>query len=81
MSLRARPRQRRVPTFDLPAASTPGAVVVPTRNERDNISLLIDRLERVCPETGITILFVDDSADDTPQVMGERASARRVRPA
>ena len=74
MSLQSTPATARVPTSDLPAASTPGVtVVVPTRNERDNISLLIDRLERVCPETGITILFVDDSADDTPQVIGERA--------
>jgi dolichol-phosphate mannosyltransferase len=55
-------------------------VVVPTRNERDNVSILIERLERVCPDLQLEILFVDDSTDDTPAVIRERArrSSRRV---
>lgn len=55
-------------------------VVVPTRDERDNISPLLTRLESVCPELQIEVLFVDDSADDTSRVIRELAgrSSRTV---
>ena len=48
-------------------------VVVPTLNERDNIALLVRRLERVCPDLTLEVLFVDDSTDDTPRVIEEQA--------
>lgn len=48
-------------------------VVVPTLNERDNIALLLSRLDRVRPELRMEVLFVDDSTDDTPRVIEEQA--------
>jgi dolichol-phosphate mannosyltransferase len=51
-------------------------VVVPTRNERDNIAPLLGRLDTVCPELPLEVLFVDDSTDDTPAVI--RREAGRV---
>ena len=60
----------------LEPAPVPGAfdlaVVVPTRNERDNIAPLLRRLERVCPKLRLEVLFVDDSTDDTPRVIEEQ---------
>jgi dolichol-phosphate mannosyltransferase len=62
-----------VPEFDV-------TVVVPTRNERDNIAPLLMRLERVRPELRVEVLFVDDSSDDTPSVieMHAKRSSRVV---
>jgi dolichol-phosphate mannosyltransferase len=42
------------------------SVVVPTRNEADNVAPLIARLECCLPD-GCQVLFVDDSDDDTPE--------------
>jgi glycosyltransferase involved in cell wall biosynthesis len=71
-----------------PAAPTPSSppgvaeltVVVPTRDERENISPLIERLETACPRLRPEVLFVDDSDDDTPHVIRALAarSSRRV---
>ncbi|GAA3920237.1 glycosyltransferase [Actinoplanes auranticolor] len=49
-------------------------VVIPTFNERDNIAALLERLVAVLPESDTEIVFVDDSTDDTPEVI--RAAAR-----
>jgi dolichol-phosphate mannosyltransferase len=53
------------------------AVLVPTRNEAANIEELLRRLSAAV--TGITteIVFVDDSDDDTPDVIREVARRRR----
>ncbi|WP_328472943.1 glycosyltransferase family 2 protein [Actinoplanes sp. NBC_00393] len=48
-------------------------VVVPTFNERDNIPVLLQRLAAVLPPDESEILFVDDSTDDTPEVIREQA--------
>ena len=40
-------------------------VVIPTCNERENITTLLDRLVAVLPESDTEIVFVDDSTDDT----------------
>jgi dolichol-phosphate mannosyltransferase len=40
-------------------------VIIPTRNEVDNIAPLIDRLAAALAGTAAEILFVDDSDDDT----------------
>ena len=48
-------------------------VVVPTRNERDNVGPLLRRLEKIRPELRIEVLFVDDSSDDTPRVIEGQA--------
>jgi dolichol-phosphate mannosyltransferase len=60
-----------------PAAS-PGrpprqTVLIPTRNERDNIAVLLSRLAHVLPAGDTEIVFVDDSTDDTPQVIESAA--------
>jgi dolichol-phosphate mannosyltransferase len=50
-------------------------VVVPTKNEVENISRLLDELEEVLPE-GAEILFVDDSTDGTPALIEEEQARR-----
>lgn len=47
----------------------PVTVVVPTFNERDNVLPLLDRLESALPSGVADVLFVDDSTDDTPEVI------------
>jgi glycosyltransferase involved in cell wall biosynthesis len=49
----------------IPAVS----VVVPTRNEADNVEELVRRLERAVPSLPIEIIFVDDSTDETPEAI------------
>jgi dolichol-phosphate mannosyltransferase len=44
-------------------------VVVPTYNERDNVAELLTRLSGVLPAGDTEIVFVDDSTDDTPDVI------------
>jgi dolichol-phosphate mannosyltransferase len=57
-------------TTDAAESGTKGdfdvTVVVPTRNERDNIAPLLRRLERIRPDLRLEVLFIDDSSDDTP---------------
>ncbi|MGX6600779.1 glycosyltransferase [Micromonosporaceae bacterium Da 78-11] len=48
-------------------------IVVPTFNERDNIETLLTRLAAALPADQTEIVFVDDSTDDTPDVI--RAAA------
>ncbi|AEV87002.1 dolichol-phosphate mannosyltransferase [Actinoplanes sp. SE50] len=48
-------------------------VVVPTFNERDNIATLLARLTAALPADQTEIVFVDDSTDDTPEVIREAA--------
>jgi dolichol-phosphate mannosyltransferase len=48
-------------------------LVIPTFNERDNIDALLRRLVAVLPAGDTEIVFVDDSTDDTPEVI--RAAA------
>jgi dolichol-phosphate mannosyltransferase len=58
---------RRPGDFDL-------TVVVPTRDERDNIAPLLRRLEAVRPELALAVLFIDDSSDSTPEVIHQEAA-------
>lgn len=41
-------------------------VIIPTRNEADNVAPLVARLTKALNHTPTDILFVDDSNDDTP---------------
>ncbi|MBP6134057.1 glycosyltransferase [Candidatus Neomicrothrix sp.] len=52
-------------------------VLVPTRNEGDNVERLLGRLSTHFGETGRSyeVLFVDDSDDETPQVVRRAAAA------
>lgn len=43
------------------------SVIVPTRNEQDNIHPLLQRLQRVLADVAFEVVFVDDSTDGTPQ--------------
>jgi putative flippase GtrA len=48
-------------------------VVVPTRNELDNVGPLLWRLEKIRPDLRLEVLFIDDSSDDTPRVIEGQA--------
>lgn len=48
-------------------------VVVPTFNEGPNVAELVRRLGDVLP-AGSSVIFVDDSTDDTPQVVADVAA-------
>jgi len=65
------------------------SIVIPTFNETDNIAELLDQLSReLSPDLPAEIIFVDDSTDDTPEVIVAVARLapvpvrlhRRVRP-
>jgi dolichol-phosphate mannosyltransferase len=64
-----------MPTFNRPVLS----IVVPTRNEVDNIDELVRRLEHCLSGVSAEIVFVDDSSDQTPQAI-EAVSARAQLP-
>lgn len=60
----------------LPTSVTPSrrlapalTIVVPTRNERHNVEAVAERLASVLGETAYELLFVDDSDDETPEVI------------
>ncbi|PRB02683.1 glycosyltransferase family 2 protein [Microbacterium sp. MYb64] len=54
----------------------PGAtVIIPTFNERDNIAALISRVSAALSDRDGEILFVDDSSDDTPEVIRALAAS------
>jgi cellulose synthase/poly-beta-1,6-N-acetylglucosamine synthase-like glycosyltransferase len=56
-------------TYDL-------SVVVPTRNEHDNIWPLVEALHAALQGVRVEIIFVDDSDDDTPEIIKEAAKTR-----
>ena len=58
-------------------AATDLTVVVPTRNEIDNIAPLVARLDSALAGVRAEILFVDDSDDDTPERVREVADYAR----
>jgi len=45
-------------------------VVVPTRNERENVAPLLGRLAKVSRD--LEVVFVDDSTDETPRVISQQ---------
>lgn len=45
------------------------SIVVPTRNESENIAPLLERISGSVGELAVEVIFVDDSADDTTQVI------------
>lgn len=57
----------------------PGAtVIIPTFNERDNIAALVSRVSAAMADRDVEILFVDDSSDDTPEVVRQVAAGAPV---
>ncbi len=53
-------------TYDL-------TVVVPTRNERENVRPLLKAIEQALPAQSVEVIFVDDSDDETPAIIEEVA--------
>lgn len=51
------------------------SIVVPTCNERDNVARLADRIAKSV-SVPYEIVLVDDSDDDTPQLLAELARRR-----
>ncbi len=49
------------------------SIVVPTYNEKDNIRPLLTRIDGALPGIDYEVIFVDDSKDETPQVIEEIA--------
>jgi len=45
------------------------SVIVPTRNEAGNVELLLTSIKKAFGDTTIEVIFVDDSTDETPQVV------------
>ena len=45
------------------------SIVVPTKNERDNVAALVERLEAALPTVAMEIIFVDDSDDGTRELV------------
>lgn len=54
------------------------SVVLPTREEAENVRPLVARLEQVLPDLPVEIIFVDDSDDDTPDAIRSIDSSRAV---
>lgn len=56
------------------------SIVVPTYNEKDNVGNLVNQIDYALRGIPYEVIFVDDSTDDTPdvirQVMGENANVR-----
>jgi len=50
-------------------------VVIPTRNERDNIMPLLHELQGALDGMRVEIIFVDDSDDDTPLIIEDASVA------
>ncbi len=50
------------------------SVVVPTRNEHENIWPLLESLRNALRDLRVEVIFVDDSDDDTPAVIKDAAS-------
>ncbi len=49
------------------------SVVVPTRNEHDNIWPLVEALHQALQGLHVEVIFVDDSDDDTPEIITDAA--------
>ncbi len=73
-------KERVIPEVKLPSANgnaTTGfalSIIVPTRNEAGNIEALLERIERALDGFPVEVLFVDDSTDETPQVVAQKAT-------
>lgn len=59
---------------DFPPAAT---IILPTRNEEDNVVAVVRRLDAALGEIRAEVLFVDDSTDDTPRRIRQVAAWSR----
>ncbi len=54
------------------------SIIIPTFREGANIASLVQRITEVFPSRDVEILFVDDSDDDTPNIIRDVASAAAI---
>src|SRR4051812_25988196 len=54
------------------------SVVIPTYNEAPNVAELVERIEKATRGIDAEILFVDDSTDDTPEVVTRVAGEHAI---
>lgn len=52
------------------------SIVVPSYNERDNVGPLVEQIDTVLAGIPHEIVFVDDSTDDTPEVLAALAAQK-----
>ncbi|CAN5497933.1 glycosyltransferase family 2 protein [soil metagenome] len=65
----------------MPATRPDATIVIPTRNERDNVATLVRRLNEafhLAPADSVEIFFIDDSDDDTPEAVHRAALSSRL---
>ena len=55
------------------------SVVIPTKNEQENVGPLVERIHAALRKLPYEIVFVDDSDDETPQVILGLAGSYPVR--
>lgn len=53
------------------------SVVVPTRDEAGNVEELVRRLEQTLKGIDAELIFIDDSSDETPEILAREATAKR----
>lgn len=53
-------------------------VVIPSLNEKENVRPLVDRLNKALSGSDTEILYVDDSTDDTPQMVQSMAECSNL---
>jgi dolichol-phosphate mannosyltransferase len=54
------------------------SVIVPTRNEAPNVEPLLRRLELALADLSAEVIFVDDSDDDTPNIIRQLRAASQL---
>jgi dolichol-phosphate mannosyltransferase len=66
-----------LPAFDAAERGSTGtpllSIVVPTKDECDNVAALVARLDAALPTVSMEIIFVDDSTDGTAELVEELA--------
>ena len=72
-SLTSESQQPTATANGVPPARPLLSIVVPTKNECDNVGGLVERLEAVLPTVAMEIIFVDASTDATPDLIAELA--------
>ncbi|MFF2243969.1 glycosyltransferase [Arthrobacter sp. NPDC058130] len=55
------------------------SVIVPTRNEAPNVQQLIGRAAEACRDIDAELVFVDDSTDNTPEIIAASAATEPMR--
>lgn len=51
------------------------AIIIPTRNEACNVQPLLQLIHRAVADLSVEVIFVDDSTDDTPDIIRQTALA------